>query len=429
MIALVGELCAAVACLGCLYLVAAMAAVSFRPRGKAALAAPEPVSILKPLHGREPRLDDCLASFCAQDYEAPAQIVFGLHDGADPARAPAKAIEERFPEREIAIVIDGASHGTNAKISNLINMAPAAKYDILIVADSDILAPSDYLTDVVALLQKPGAGAVTVLYTGEAAGPVWSKFAALGINTHFLPNVLMGLALGLAKPCFGSTIALRRETLEAIGGFPAFANQLADDYAIGAAVRKLVQPAGSSHTDGGALPSELPTVSCTRANKLLVRPAGSPARLADSADGTSRGEGVLGLSVEIGPSSVSHVCHEESFLAYLRHQLRWARTVRSIDMPGYLGSFISHPFAIALLGIAAGNGACLALAALALALRVALCKAVERSFKLPRQDYWLLPFNDCAAFGVFVWSFFGTSIAWKRATYTVLPDGTLINPR
>ncbi len=375
MIGLIGEICATVACLGCLYLVAAMLAVSFRPRGKAALAAPEPVSILKPLHGREPRLDDCLASFCAQDYAAPAQIVFGLHDDADPALASAKAIEARFPEREFNIVIDGASHGTNAKISNLINMSPAAKHDILIAADSDILAPADYLADVVALLQKPGAGAVTVLYTGEAAGPVWSKFAALGINTHFLPNVLMGLALGLAKPCFGSTIALRRETADAIGGFPAFANQLADDYAIGAAVRK------------------------------------------------------LGLSVEIGPSSVSHVCHEESFLALLRHQLRWSRTVRSIDLPGYLGSFISHPFAIALVGIAAGNGASLPLAALAFGLRVALCKAVERSFKLPRQDNWLLPFNDCVAFGVFVWSFFGTSIAWKRATYTVLPDGTLVDPR
>lgn len=375
MSAFFGGICAAAACLGCLYLIAAMVAVSFRPRGKAALAAPEPVSILKPLHGREPRLDYCLASFCAQDYAAPTQIVFGLHDGDDPALKCVNTVKALFPEREIAIVIDGELHGANAKISNLINMASAAKHDILIAADSDILAHADYLTDVVALLQKPGAGAVTVLYTGEAAGPVWSKFAALGINTHFLPNVLIGLALGMAKPCFGSTIALRRETLEAIGGFRAFANHLADDYAIGAAVRK------------------------------------------------------FSLSVEIGPSPVSHVCHEESFLAFLRHQLRWARTVRSIDLPGYLGSFISHPFAIALLGFVAGNDACLALAALALAMRVALCKAVERSFNLRRQAYWLLPFNDCVAFGVFIWSFFGTSIAWKRATYTVLPDGTLIDPR
>jgi ceramide glucosyltransferase len=374
-ISLIGGICAAIACLGCLYLAAAIFAVLFRPRARQAAAAPEPATILKPLHGAEPRLDKCLASFCAQDYAAPMQIVFGLHDGADPARAAAERVAAQFPAVDTAIVVDGASHGTNAKISNLINMEGAAKHGVLIAADSDILVPPDYLANVTALLQNPGAGAVTVLYTGEAAGPVWSKFAALGINTHFLPNVLMGLALGLAKPCFGSTIALRRETLGAIGGFKTFANQLADDYAIGAAVRK------------------------------------------------------AGLTVEIGPSSVVHVCHEESFLDLIRHQLRWARTVRSIDLPGYLGSFVAHPFALALLGAASGHSGCLPLAALALGLRIGLLKAVERSFKTTRQDYRLVPLADLMAFAVFVWSFCGTSISWKRASYTVLADGTLINTR
>jgi ceramide glucosyltransferase len=374
-ISLLGEICAAVACLGCLYLGAAILFVLFRPRAGNAPAAPEPVTILKPLYGEEPRLAECLASFCVQDYSAPVQIVAGLHDGADGALPVASRVKARFPDIDIAVAVDGAAHGTNAKISNLINMQGAASHDILIAADSDILAPPDYLRNVVGLLQKPGAGAVTVLYTGEAAGPVWSKFASLGVNTHFLPNVLVGLALGLAKPCFGSTIALRRKTLEAIGGFEAFANQLADDYAMGAAVRK------------------------------------------------------LGLTVEIGPSSVAHICHEESFLDLLRHQLRWARTVRSIDLPGYLGSFVAHPFALAALGAAAGNGACIALAALAIALRIGLCKAVERSFKLGRQDYWLLPVADLLAFAVFAWSLCGTSISWKRATYDVLADGTLIDSR
>jgi ceramide glucosyltransferase len=374
-ISLIGGIFAAIACLGCLYLAAAIFVVLFRRRGERARAAPEPVTILKPLHGAEPRLDACLASFYAQDYSAPTQIVFGLHDGADPARAAAERVAAQFPAVDTAIVADPASHGTNAKISNLINMEGAANHGVLIAADSDILVTRDYLNEVVALLQMPGAGAVTVLYTGEAAGPVWSKFAALGINTQFLPNVLMGLALGLAKPCFGSTIALRRETLGAIGGFKAFANQLADDYAIGAAVRK------------------------------------------------------AGLTVKIGPSSVVHVCHEESFLDLFRHQLRWARTVRSIDLPGYLGSFVAHPFALALLGAAAGNGSCVALAALALGLRTGLAVAVGRSFKLARQDYWLLPLADLLAFAVFVWSFFGTTIAWKRATYDVLTDGTLANSR
>jgi ceramide glucosyltransferase len=122
---------------------------------------------------------------------------------------------------------------------------------------------------------------------------------------------------------------------------------------------------------------------------------------------------------------VGHVCHEESLADLLRHQLRWARTVRSIDMPGYLGSFISHPFGLALLGVAAGSASCLALAVMAIGLRVGLYKAVERSFELSRQAYWLAPITDLIAFGVFVWSFFGTSVTWKRASYTVLGDGRM----
>ena len=286
-----------------------------------------------------------------------------------------RVLKETFPALDIGITVDGTAHGANAKISNLINMKATAKHDILIAVDSDILAPPDYLEQVVALLQKPGAGGVSVLYYGESAGSVWSRLGAAWINTHFLPSVMVGMALGMAKPCFGSTIALKRDSLERIGGFEAFADQLADDYAIGAAVRK------------------------------------------------------AGFSVEIGAATVGHVCHEESLRDLLRHQLRWARTIRSIDLPGYLGSFIAHPFGLALFGVAAGSTFCLALAVLAIGLRIGLYRAVERSFKLSRQAYWLAPVTDLIAFGVFVWSFFGTSVTWKRSSFTVLGDGTLAHSR
>ena len=375
MTSVIASICAAVASLGCIYLLAAILVILFREPKRKAHPNPEPVTLLKPLHGAEPRLAECLASFCAQDYPAPVQIIFGLQDSNDPALAIAQSLREKFPALDIGIMVNGTAHGTNAKLSNLINMNATAKHDILIAVDSDILAPPDYLEQVAALLQKPGAGAVSVLYYGESAGSVWSRLAAAWINTHFLPSVMVGTALGLAKPCFGSTIALKREVLERIGGFEAFADQLADDYAIGAAVRS------------------------------------------------------AGYSVEIGPSTVGHVCHEESFRDLLRHQLRWARTIRSIDLPGYLGSFVAHPLGLALLGVAAGSASCLALAILALGLRIGLYKAVERSFELRRQNYWILPITDLIAFGVFVWSFFGTSVTWKRASYTVLGDGTLAHPR
>ena len=257
MISVIASLCAAVASLGCLYLLAAIFIVLLRKRKRNANPRPEPVTLLKPLHGAEPRLAECLMSFCAQDYPGPVQIIFGLQDGGDPALAIAKDLKEKFPALDIGITVDASEHGANAKVSNLINMNATAKHDILIAADSDILAPPDYLEQVAALLQKPGAGVVSVLYTGESTGSMWSRLAAAWINTHFLPSVMVGTALGLAKPCFGSTIALNREALERIGGFEAFASQLADDYAIGAAVRKAE------------------------------------------------------FSVEIGPATVGHVCHEE----------------------------------------------------------------------------------------------------------------------
>ena len=239
MTSVIASICAAFASLGCLYLLAAILVILLRKTKRKAHPNPEPVTILKPLHGAEPRLAECLASFCAQDYPAPVQIIFGLQDSHDPALAIAQGLKEKFPALDIGITVDGTAHGTNAKLSNLINMNATAKHDILIAVDSDILAPPDYLEQLVALLQKPGAGAVSVLYYGELAGPVWSRLAAAWINTHFLPSVMVGMALGLAKPCFGSTIALKREVLERIGGFEAFADQLADDYAIGAAVRKV----------------------------------------------------------------------------------------------------------------------------------------------------------------------------------------------
>lgn len=377
MITAIGEICAVCAGLGCLYLLLAVGVVLFaKPaRSPQSLGLPEPVTVLKPLHGSEPRLEECLSSFCTQDYAAPMQLVLGLQDANDTALPVAREIRAKFPALPIVIKIDGTQHGTNAKVSNLINMELAAAHGILIAADSDILVGPHHIHHVVSLLQKPGAGAVSVLYRGVAAGGFWSQLSAIWINAQFLPNAVVGMTLNLAKPCFGSTIALRREMLAAIGGFEAFATQLADDYAIGEAVRN------------------------------------------------------TGQSVEIGSFAVTHVCNEASARDFLRHQLRWARTIKTIDPAGYLGSFIAHPFAIAFLGIAAGNGSCVPIAALALGLRLLLCKTAERSFQFEARDYWLAPASDLISFGVYVWSFFGTAVTWKRARYGVLPDGTLAQSR
>ena len=185
------------------------------------------VTVLKPVCGSEPRLEAALASILAQDYPA-FQVVFGVQAPDDPALPVVRRLQARFPHVDTAVVIDPALHGSNRKVSNLVNMAERATQPIVVFADSDMLVEPDYLDRVVAALDAPGVGAVTCLYRGVAVPGLWSRLAVQWIDHHFLPNVLVGLALGLAKPCFGSTIALRRDTLDSIGGFPALKDRLAD---------------------------------------------------------------------------------------------------------------------------------------------------------------------------------------------------------
>jgi ceramide glucosyltransferase len=215
------SLCVAAAALGCLYLLTgcvALATFAARRRTRRAVTCtPVPVTILKPLHGAEPCLSRRLSSFCRQDYGAPVQVICGAQAPGDPAVAIARLLATSPEGPRFDLVIDTRAHGSNPKISNLMNMLPAAQHDLLVMADSDMEVGPDYLARVVAELQQPGVGAVTCLYHGVALSGRWSRHAALGINTHFLPNVVTALTLRLARPCFGSTIAISRRDLMSFG--------------------------------------------------------------------------------------------------------------------------------------------------------------------------------------------------------------------
>jgi ceramide glucosyltransferase len=366
-------LCLFFACFGCLYLVYATL-VSARFATEAAPLSPvsPAVTILKPLKGDEPALLRSLASFCAQDYPAPIQIIFGVQAANDSAIAVVHRLEASFPDLDMRLVIEASAPGANLKISNLINMTPAAKHGCIVLADSDIEAPSDYLRRIAAALDQPGVGGVTCLYHGVPVGGFWSKLSALAIDAHFLPNVLVGLRLGLATPCFGSTIALRRDHLDAIGGFAAFCNVLADDYAIGAALRG------------------------------------------------------KGLKVAIPRFLVGHSCAETSLAEVWRHELRWSRTIRTVDPWGHAGSAVTHPLAFALLAAAIGvpvGG--LVLAVLAIICRIVLLQVAARSHGLASPPYWLVPLRDLFSFATFAWSFFGQDLTWRGKRYRVRANGVL----
>ena len=202
---------------GSLYtLVAAWVLARFGPRGAPARRS-EPVTLLKPLYGAEPRLFENLATFCALGHGGPVQIVIGVQRADDPAHDVVARLREMFPDRQIDVATDGALDSANGKIANLVAMAPHAVHQVLVLSDSDIAVPPDYLAHLLAALDSPGVGAVTCAYRGRGDAGFWSRLGAAGLDWQMLPGVVFGVATGLATPCMGSTIALRAETLAAIG--------------------------------------------------------------------------------------------------------------------------------------------------------------------------------------------------------------------
>lgn len=368
-----GMMLAALALVGCGYqMFAAVALTRFFARSPVSAAAPEPVTILKPLYGDEPRLADNLATFLDQDYDAAVQLLCGVSDAGDRAIGAVAQLKAVHPGRSIDLVVDPASHGANAKISNLVNLMPSARHDLLILSDSDMAVGRDYLKSVIAALGQPGTGVVTCVYHGRADAGMWSRLAAGTISYSGMPDIIVGLATGFAQPCMGSTIALRRETLVAIGGFERFADVLADDHAIGQAV------------------------------------------------------GQLGLTLAVPPLMLIHACAEQNAGTLWRHELRWAATIRSLQPAGYAGSIVTNPLPLALIATALLGLPGIAIVLLSLVTRVILAKSVDRVAGATTAPLWLIPAIDCLKFAVFVASFFVTTVDWRGARYTMAANGGII---
>jgi ceramide glucosyltransferase len=340
------------------------------------------VTVLKPLYGAEPGLYDNLASFCRQDYAGPVQVLFGVGDADDPAAAVARQVVtalraggiEGAPAGITAeVVIDSSRHGANGKVSNLINLTRHIHHDTVVLADSDICVAPDYLRRLTAALDRPGVGVVTCLYRGLPRAGLWSNLGAMGVDYAFLPNAVTGVVLKLAQPCVGATIAMRRSTLDAVGGFAAIKNRLADDYELGAAVRK------------------------------------------------------LGLKVILADFAVGHAHGEKTFLDLWRQDLRWARTIRSLEPFGYLGTAVTFPLAWALLALVVGgfDPAGVILVFAALLCRMTLRDEVNQRFAGRSHALWLSPLRDLLGFAVYLASFVPGRVHWRGQEFTLIEDGAM----
>jgi len=355
---------------GVYHLIALLAALRRAGAGKNQESGFRPgVSILKPIHGRDPKFYEAIRSHAVLDYPE-FEILFGLNDANDAARADIARLVAEFPERTIRL-IECPPKMPNAKVASMAELARTAKYPVLVINDSDIVVERDYLRTVVAPLEDPKAGLVTCLY--RASGESWpARWEALGIATDFAPSVLVARAIGVAEFALGSTMAIRAADLERIGGFAVIGDYLADDYQLGLRITKL-------------------------GRRIILAPAVVETRLSD-----------------------------DSWAAVWRHQVRWSRTIRVSRTSGYFGYVITNASVWALVAAAAGAWP-IAVAALAMRLVVGV---VTGRFVLGDRDtarLWLLiPVRDLWGFAVWLAGLGGSTVEWRGIRLRLNREGRIV---
>jgi ceramide glucosyltransferase len=332
-----------------------------------------PVTLLKPLCGAEPGLYEHLRGFCQQDYPK-YQIVFGMRDPADPARAVVHRLVAEFPSLPIDIVVNPRLHGSNCKISNLINMLELARFDMLVMADSDAFVGPDYLAAVTAPLLDPKVGMVTCTYRGVPTDGIWSRLGAMYINEWYVPSILLAWLFGYEGYVSGQTMCVRQDTLRAIGGLEAIADHLADDHRLGELIR------------------------------------------------------AKGLRIVLSPYVVRGEHDEQSLESLTRHELRWMRTIHVLRPRSFRLIFLSFSFPLAVLGMfvnivtGAHSVAAWELFGVSAAVRLAL-HFLHRSDRSVFSDIWLLPVRDLLLCWVWFRSFFTSRVTWRGNEFDVDADG------
>ena len=392
------------------YLAALVATRIYLAARRAPLAAFAPgVSVLKSLKGLDPGMIDAFRSHCIQSYAGEFELLFGVSSLSDPAAAAVEQLIAEFPERAIRLIECPERLGTNGKVSTLVQLVACARFDFLLINDSDITVSPRYLERVMACfgLEEISSGAkaskdsvdfarginppppsvpnssaqkvglVTALYRGRAHGTLPSRLEALGIATDFQAGVLLSMGLeGGLHYGLGSTLAVSREALDRIGGLQVLVDYLADDYELGARV--------------------------ARAGYRVA------------------------LSSEVVETNIAAY----GWRGFLDHQLRWARTVRDARPGGYAGLLFTHGLGLALLNVLASGASPLSLWLLGLSffLRLALAMTVGAEVLGDRQvlpSLWLLPLRDLVAVGFWVAGFAGNTIVWRGERFT-LKNGKLL---
>lgn len=333
------------------------------------------VTILKPVKGMDAESYTNFASFCRQDYPV-YQVVFAVASPSDPAIPVIEKLRADYPSRDIELVVDGRMYGPNYKVCNLINAFPLAKYDFLIVCDSDIRVGEGYLREVCAPFADPAVGLVTSLYRSPGVKGIATAVEAMGFTAEMVPNVMVALRLEGLSFALGASMAVRREALEKIGGFPELVDYLADDYQLGNKVHR------------------------------------------------------AGYRLELSDYYVESVMHPEGLAAVLSRQLRWARTMRVSRPGGYFASGFTQSFPMAFLALAVSGWSAAGMTAVLVLYAVRGLEVLTFSRRYLRDGIfprwlWLLPLRDLFAFLSWGLAFAGQRVRWRGHLFRLEKEGKI----
>jgi ceramide glucosyltransferase len=374
----IAAVCALLALAGAAYFgLCVWAASRFRRSSHAPVHADSgpPFSLLKSLKGLDPHMYDAFLSHCLQDY-GEYELLFGVSDPNEPALELVGRLQREFPARAIRVVQCPSSLGLNGKVSTLAQMLPHARYEHILINDSDIVAPPDYLRRVMSEFAGDNVGMVTSLYRGLSGKTLPSKLEAVGLSTDFMGGVLVAREMeGGLRFALGATIAITKRVLHEIGGLEALVDHLGDDYELGARTA------------------------------------------------------AAGYKVELADTVVETALPDYTWRAFWAHQMRWARNVRDRRRAQYFGLIVTFGLAWGILAVLAAPSAWWTWTALAVVaiLRVAAAVAIGRGVlgdPCVIGNLWLLPLRDFVALAVWLASFAGNEIEWRGLKFRVR-DGKL----
>jgi len=338
-----------------------------------------PVTLLKPVRGIEPRLRDSLESFFRLDYPQ-VEIIFGARTDDDPALAIVRELMEIYPQVPVRVVTCGESPWSNAKCWSLAKMIGKARFDHLVISDSDVEVAPNYLQQLIPALLEPGVGCVTTVYRGKPTGGLWALLEALGMSVEMTSGVLVADMLEGMKFALGPTMAVRREVLEQIGGFARFAEYCSDDFMLGQRIA------------------------------------------------------AAGYKVILSPHVIDHVILHESLRQSLAHQTRWMKSTRYSRPMGHLGMALTFAMPYGVLGLVAGTASGRLLPGVMLFAATFLNRALLSiiagwgALHDPRSlaYCWLYPFRDLMGFGFWVASYFSDRILWRGEHYRLEVGGKMV---